>query len=95
MKHLAKIVYLLICFLGIYHAANGQQNIAQQTFSIFNLHCLNCHGEFGSFTNALVMMDAELIALRAVIPVIASRRVIGKRYVYSLETLSFVLNPTL
>ena len=73
MEHLAKIVYLLTCFLGIYHAANGRQNIAQQTFRIFNLHCHNCHGEFGSFANALVMMNAELIALRAVIPVIASR----------------------
>ena len=45
-----------------------KQPISQQAFAIFEQHCLDCHGEFGSYTDALLIKHENLIEDRAVIP---------------------------
>ena len=47
---------------------SAQQPLAQQAFTIFQQHCLDCHGEFGSYTDALLLKHTNLIEDRAVIP---------------------------
>ena len=49
LKTFRTIICLLMLF-SIYHIAYAQQPISQQAFAIFEQHCLDCHGEFGSYT---------------------------------------------
>jgi len=70
MKHFRQLVWILVLTCG-YHIANAQQNntqLAQQVFVIFEQHCMDCHSEFGSFSEELVIDHAELIKDQAVIP---------------------------
>ena len=46
----------------------AQQPLAQQAFVIFEQHCLDCHGEFGSYSDVLTIKHRDLIESRAVIP---------------------------
>ena len=67
LKAFSKIICLLM-FFSTHHFAYTQQPISQQAFVIFEQHCLDCHGEFGSYTDALLIKHADLIEDRAVIP---------------------------
>ena len=67
LKTFRTIIYLLMLF-SIHHFAYAQQPISQQAFAIFEQHCLDCHGEFGSYADALLIKHADLIEDRAVIP---------------------------
>ena len=67
LKAFRKIICLLM-LCSIHHFAYAQQPISQQAFTIFEQHCLDCHGEFGSYTDALLIKHANLIENRAVIP---------------------------
>ena len=67
LKAFRTIICLLMLCL-IHHIAYAQQPISQQAFAIFEQHCLDCHGEFGSYTDALLIKHANLIEDRAVIP---------------------------
>lgn len=67
MRSFVKIFSFLTIFLSIHHLANAQQELAQQAFNIFEQYCLDCHGEFGSFTDSLIITHPELIKERAVI----------------------------
>ena len=67
LKAFRKIICLLM-LCSIHHFAYAQQPISQQAFTIFEQHCLDCHGEFGSYTDALLIKHANLIEDRAVIP---------------------------
>ncbi len=65
-----KTFYLIICLLILalsQHVASAQQPLAQQAFTIFEQHCLDCHGEFGAYTDALLIRRANLILDRAVV----------------------------
>ena len=46
----------------------AQQPLAQQAFAVFEQHCLDCHGEFGSYSDVLTIKHKDLIEDRAVIP---------------------------
>ena len=46
----------------------AQQPLAQQAFAIFEQHCLDCHGEFGSYSDVLTIKHKDLIENRSVIP---------------------------
>jgi len=46
----------------------AQQPLAQQAFVIFEQHCLDCHGEFGSYGDVLTIKHKDLIENRSVIP---------------------------
>ena len=61
------IVICLLIFISAYHIADAQQPLAQQAFTVFEEHCLDCHGEFGSYTDALLIKRANLIVDRAVV----------------------------
>ena len=62
------IVICLLIFISADHIADAQQPLAQQAFAIFEQHCLDCHGEFGSYTDAVMIKHANLIEDRVVIP---------------------------
>ena len=62
------IVICLLIFISADHIADAQQPMAQQAFAIFEQHCLDCHGEFGSYSDVLTMKHKDLIEDRAVIP---------------------------
>ena len=67
MKTFCLIICLLMLALNL-QVVSAQQPLAQQAFTIFEQHCLDCHGEFGSYTDALLIKHANLIEDRAVIP---------------------------
>ena len=45
-----------------------QVNLAQQAYVIFEQNCLNCHGEHGAFTEAIVIEHSSLLETRSVVP---------------------------
>ena len=67
LKNYGKIICILI-LVSNYQISDAQQNLAQQTYAIFERHCLDCHGEFGSYTDALLINHTNLIEDRSIIP---------------------------
>ena len=67
LKAFRTIICLLMLF-SIHHIAYAQQPISQQAFTIFEQHCLDCHGEFGSYSDVLTIKHKNLIEDRSVIP---------------------------
>ena len=61
------LVFLLAC-VWAYRSSEAQQNLAQQAYVIFEQNCLNCHGEHGAFTEAIVIEHPSLIETRSVVP---------------------------
>ena len=61
-------VSLLTLILGNFHSVDAQQNLAQQTYAIFQQNCLNCHGEHGAFTEEIIIEHTALIETGAVVP---------------------------
>ncbi len=62
-----KTFYLITCLLMLalsQQVVSAQQPLAQQAFAIFEEHCLDCHGEFGSYTDPLLIKRAHLIVER-------------------------------
>ena len=51
-----------------YQNVQAQQNLAQQAYAIFDQSCLICHGEKGSYTEALIIEHTALIDDGKVIP---------------------------
>ena len=67
LKYILSII-LTSVLLGFGTAA-AQQELAQEAYVIFQKHCLGCHGEHGTFREALVIQSAEgLVATGAVVP---------------------------
>ena len=67
MKIFSIITYLLLFALS-QQVVYAQQPLAQQAFAIFEQHCLDCHGEFGSYSDVLTIQHKDLIENRSVIP---------------------------
>ena len=67
-QHHITFAFICIFLLSSYQSADAQQDIAQQAYAILETHCIDCHGEFGSYTDALVIEYNALITERAVIP---------------------------
>ena len=67
MKTFCIITCLLLLVLS-QQVVYAQQPLAQQAFAIFEQHCLDCHGEFGSYSDVLTIKHKDLIEDRAVIP---------------------------
>ena len=61
------LVFLSAC-VWVYHPAEAQENLAQQTYAIFQQSCLNCHGEHGAFTEEIIIDHTALIETGAVVP---------------------------
>ncbi len=58
-------VWMLILF---YQNVQAQQNLAQEAYAIFEQSCLICHGENGSYTEALIIEHTALIDDGKVVP---------------------------
>ena len=67
MKTFCLIICLLMLVLS-QQVVSAQQPLAQQAFTVFEQHCLDCHGEFGSYSDVLTIKHKNLIEDRAVIP---------------------------
>ena len=67
MKIFCVIICLLLFALS-QQVVSAQQPLAQQAFAIFEQHCLDCHGEFGSYSDVLTIKHEDLIEDRSVIP---------------------------
>ena len=66
-KHFIKTSFLLIFIFGC-QIAEAQQNLAQETYLIFEQSCFDCHGPHGAFTEQLVIESAsQLIDTGAVV----------------------------
>ena len=66
-----KTIYTIICLLILIvsqQVVYAQQPLAQQAFTVFEQHCLDCHGEFGSYSDVLTIKHKDLIEDRSVIP---------------------------
>ena len=61
------LVILTVVVLG-FGTAQAQNNLAQETYAIFQQSCLGCHGEHGAFTQDLIIEHAALIAGGTIIP---------------------------
>ena len=46
----------------------SQQELAKAAYTIFEQHCLDCHGEFGYYADTLVIQHEKLIEKESVIP---------------------------
>ena len=71
MNRNLKVFGIAICLLIFILASNiaeAQQPLAQQVFTLFEQHCLDCHGEFGSYSDVLTIKHKNLIEDRSVIP---------------------------
>lgn len=67
MKIFCVVTCLLMLALSL-QIVYAQQPLAQQAFAIFEQHCLDCHGEFGSYSDVLTIKHKDLIENRSVIP---------------------------
>ena len=67
MKLFRIITYLLMLVLS-QHVVSAQQPLAQQAFTVFEQHCLDCHGEFGSYSDVLTIKHKDLIEDQSIIP---------------------------
>ncbi len=67
MKTFHTIICLLMLTLS-YQIVCAQQPLAQQVLTIFEQHCFDCHGEFGSYSDVLTIKHKHLIEDRSVIP---------------------------
>ncbi len=64
------IIFVFICIflLSNSQSTDAQLTVAQQAHAILEKHCIDCHGEFGSYADTLVIKYKALIETRAVIP---------------------------
>ena len=63
------IVHLCLLMLILsYQTVHAQQNLAQEAYAIFEQSCLICHGENGSYTEALIIEHTALIDDEKVVP---------------------------
>ena len=69
MKVNKYLFYTILTFIALgFGTAAAQQNLAQETYTIFQQSCLGCHGEHGSFTEDLIIESAPaLVADGAVV----------------------------
>ena len=69
MKLMQKALTLCILWIFIFVTnVDAQQNLAQEAYAIFEQSCLICHGENGSYTEALIIEYTALIDDGKVVP---------------------------
>ena len=67
LKYILSII-LTFTLLG-FGTAHAQEDLAQEAYVILQKHCLGCHGEHGTFREALMIQSAEgLVATGAIVP---------------------------
>ena len=66
-QRLSVCIGLLMCILG-YQNVSAQQQIALDTYAIFERSCFNCHGPDGAYKETLLMEHSTLIEKGSVVP---------------------------
>ena len=66
-QYLIVFIGLLMCILG-YQTVSAQQQIALDTYAIFQQSCLICHGPDGAYKESLLMEHNALIEKGSVVP---------------------------
>ena len=74
-------------FVLINQNVQAQQNIAQQAYAIFEQSCMPCHGQEGSFKEALLIEYSELLAGGTVVPGNPEDSVLYQRLIETNEAL--------
>ena len=64
---ISAVICLLLLIVGFQHVS-AQSQLAQDTYAIFEVSCLNCHGADGAFRETLLMEHTELIDGGTVVP---------------------------
>ena len=67
-RHLVILVFGSVVNLILYQHTWAQQQLAQDTYAIFEASCLNCHGPDGAFRETLLIEHSELINGGTVVP---------------------------
>ena len=65
--HCISLISLLTFILG-YQTVSAQQQVAVDTYAIFQQSCLICHGPDGAYKETLLMEHDALIENRSVVP---------------------------
>ena len=71
MKHIRAFVLVFLTVITLWYigTAAAQENLAQQALALMEVHCFNCHGPDGSFTENLRIDSATgLISSGAIVP---------------------------
>ena len=89
MKYKIYIVIstVTLIFVLINQNVQAQQNIAQQAYAIFEQSCMTCHGQEGSFKEALLIEYSELLAGGTVVPGNPEDSVLYQRLIETNEAL--------
>ena len=89
MKYKIHIAISIITsiFVLINQNVQAQQNIAQQAYAIFEQSCMTCHGQEGSFKEALLIEYSELLAGGTVVPGNPEDSVLYQRLIETNEAL--------
>ena len=61
------VLTIAVIVLNVVSLGFSQQNLAQQAYAIFERSCLNCHGEHGAFTEAIIINHTALIETGVVV----------------------------
>ena len=82
MKFIQSIILTFtILVLMLVESVNAQQNLAQQTYAIFEQACVICHGENGAYRESLIMDHTTLIENGKVIPEKPDESVVYQRLI--------------
>ena len=71
MKFDNKYIIIISCLFFLiagFQVVDAQEYIAQQAYTIFQQHCLECHGESGAYKDSLLIDRAALIETQVVLP---------------------------
>lgn len=78
---------IALIFTLINQNAKAQQNIAQQAYAVFEQSCMTCHGQEGSFKEALLIEHSLLIDGGTVVPGNPDASVLYQRLIETNEAL--------
>ncbi len=70
LKHFIGVHFALTIFLMVLifvPLGFSQVDLAEQTYAVFEQSCLNCHGEHGAFTEAIIIDYTALIETGVVV----------------------------
>ena len=86
------IVTCIILLMILVGSVDAQQNLAQAAYAIFEQSCLNCHGENGAYTEALIIEYTTLLENGKVIPGDPDGSVVYQRIIETNETIRMPQN---
>ena len=68
LRYFFRGALVLVLIFGATHGVDAQENLAAQAYQIFQAHCMNCHGDQGTFKETLRIDRESLIESGTVVP---------------------------